>query len=942
MGKIKTVHFKDNFIKELALYLKSDFKLSNDLSRTAVVFGGKRPALFLKRELAGMYKNSFIPPRFFSINEFMHHIVKKNNPVAAISELEAYFTIYSLAKTNVPQVLKSYQSFSQFMPWAKEIVSFIDQLDLEDISKQRLLNVEMNAEIGYEVPPVFNKLLENIVTLRELYHLKMKKDNTYSRGLIYLSAAAECKNVDLEEFDRILFCNFFDLHETEKQVMKHYFDKDKANIFFQRDSKSWPQFDELATFFNTEIKSEDNSESNNIKLYAGFDSHSQVGIIREIIKKTKSNPEDTVIVLPQSESLIPLLSEISSVCDQFNVSMGYPLRRSTLYNLFDRISRAQKTRKKNQYYAKDYLALIMHPLIKNLLIDTDSSVTRVLVHKIEELLSGAYESDLGGSLFIKLDSIINMHDLHKNVAEQLKSMSIDVSTDRVKSVLNVLHKYAFSIWGEIGCLGSFSQAIEEFIEMLFSKSLIASYPLNLKMSEKILSLSVQLRNKAISEEPFALLEIFKIFDAFLKKEKIAFSGAPLKGLQILGLLETRALSFKNVIIMDVNESILPKLSTSEPLVPRAILISLGLDRLEEEESIQRYQFMRLIGSAENVHLIYNDSPDKQKSRFIEEIIWDKEKQDKKISTDNVPRAAFNCEVMSLRGMVKKNSKIIELLDNLTFSASSLNLYLKCPLQFYYKYILGLSEKEDLLDELESKEVGIFIHKLLEDMFLKFIFKPLNIDSDFKKIFFKEFDQRFEKEFRCRMKSDAFMIEQIMRFRLEKFLENEQQRPIENIEGLEADIKKEIKLSGTKRCISFRCRIDRIDRINQDILQVIDYKTGNSDAVPAGLKTLEKALDNLDRKVIKKALKSFQLPLYLHCVEKDYKDYFVTAALYNLRTLKIDEFPKPREYENKDSIMQCCLEMLSFIVDEIFDLNMPFEADKSDDSCKYCPFSSLCR
>jgi len=942
MGKIITFNFKDNFIKELALYLKPDLKLSKDLSRTAIVFGGKRPALFLKKELAGIYKSSFIPPSFFSINEFMHHIVLKNNPVVIISELEAYFSIYSLAKTNVPEVLKSYQSFFQFMPWAKEIVSFIDQLDLEDISKKRLLNIEKNAEIGYEVPPAFNKLLENIVVLRELYHLKMKKDNMYSRGLIYLRAAAECEKSNLEEFDRILFCNFFNLHKTEKLVMKHYFDRDKATIFFQRDSKSWPKFDELAAFFNSEIKSKVDDQNHNIKLYAGFDSHSQVGIIREIIKKTKANPEDTVIVLPQSESLIPLLSEISSICDQFNVSMGYPLRRSTLYNLFDRISRAQKTRKNNQYYAKDYLALIMHPLMKNLLIDTDSAVTRVLVHKIEEVLSGGYESDLGGSLFIKLDLLINMDDLHINVSEQLKTMLINVNTDQVKSVLNALHKYAFGIWEKIECLGSFAQSIDEFIEMLFSKSLIASYPLNLKMSEKILSLSSQLRNKAISKESFSLLEIFKIFDAFLKKEKIAFSGAPLKGLQILGLFETRALSFKNVIIMDVNESILPKLSTVEPLVPRAILINLGLDRLEEEESIQRYQFMRLIGSAENVHLVYNDRPDKQKSRFIEEIIWDRERQTKKICTENVPRAAFNCDVMSFRGSVNKNLKTIALLDNLTFSASSLNLYLKCPMQFYYKYILGLSEKEDLLDELESKEVGNFIHKLLEDTFIRFIFKPLNIDSEFKKMFFDEFDKRFENEFRHRMKSDAFMIEQIMRFRLEKFLKNEKQRKIENIEGLEADIKKEIKLSGKRSSILFKCRIDRIDRINQDIMQVIDYKTGNSDAVPAGLKTLEKALDNPNRKVIKKALKSFQLPMYLHCVERDYKDFFVTAALYNLRTLKIDEFPKYREYEHKDSIMQCCLEMLSFIIDEIYDLNIPFEADKSDDSCKYCPFSSLCR
>ncbi|MFH1062622.1 MAG: PD-(D/E)XK nuclease family protein [Candidatus Omnitrophota bacterium] len=943
MRKIETYHFKDDFIKKLAEYLKADFNANNDLSRTAIVFGGKRPALFLKKALADIYNNSFIPPRFFSINEFMQYLAAKNKRISNIPELEAYFSIYSLAKAQVPNILKSYQSFSQFMPWAREIVSFIDQLDLEDISKQSLMNIEENAEIGYEVPLAFNKLLENIVMLRDLYHAQMKKEGKYSRGLIYLSAADNCRNVDLGEFDKILFCNFFDLHKTEKQVIKHYYDQDKAVLFFQKDNKPWGKFDELSVYFQADIIPETSDDENsNLKLYAGFDTHSQVGIIREILNTIKIKNESTVIVLPQAESLIPLLSEISSSCPEFNVSMGYPLRRSTVYNLVDMINRAQKTRKKNQYYTKDYLALLMHPLVKNMLIAEDSTVTRVLVHKIEEMLSGAQESEIAGSLFVSLDAIIKMDNLHENVSEQLRSMSIFVSPDQIKRVLNLLHEYAFIIWEKIRTLADFSEAVDKFMDLLIAKSLIAMYPLNLKMVEKIISLSDQFRNKAIKEEHFSSLEIFKIFDDLLKKEKIAFSGAPLKGLQILGLFETRALSFENVIIMDVNESVLPRLSTNEPLVPRAVLITLGLDRLEEEESIQRYQFMRLIKSAKNVHLVYNDSADKQKSRFIEEIIWEQEKKMKKISTDNVPRATFNCDVMIKLGNAKKNSKIKEFLDNFTFSASSLNLYLKCPLQFYYKYILGLSEKEDLLDELESKEVGTFIHELLEDAFLKFIDKPLKIDLFFRKRFFIEFDKRFDQEFKQRMKSDAFMIKQIMRFRLEKFLDNEATRQVQSIAGLETDIKKEIKSGKTKeRKIRFKCRIDRIDRIDNNKLQVLDYKTGSSDSVPASLKTLQKALETPERKTIRKAIKSFQLPLYLYCVEQEDKDSIITAGLYNLRTLKIDEFPRPKEYEQKDEIMQCCLDMLGYIIDEIYDLDQVFEADDSDDSCKYCPFVSLC-
>lgn len=113
------------------------------------------------------------------------------------------------------------------------------------------------------------------------------------------------------------------------------------------------------------------------------------------------------------------------------------------------------------------------------------------------------------------------------------------------------------------------------------------------------------------------------------------------------------MSFDNVIIMDVNESVLPRLSANEPLVPRPVMISLGLDRLEEEEGIQRYQFMRLINSAKNVHLIYNDSPDKPRSRFIEELVWEEEKTSKCMNTELVPRAVFKCEVMRKVGSIQR-------------------------------------------------------------------------------------------------------------------------------------------------------------------------------------------------------------------------------------------------------------------------------------------------
>ncbi|MFH1094057.1 MAG: PD-(D/E)XK nuclease family protein [Candidatus Omnitrophota bacterium] len=943
MSKIITYNFSDDFIEKIADFVMGNAK-GNDLSSLAIVFGGKRPALFLKKALAKKFRQSFIPPVFFSIDEFMQYLISKNKNILIIPELEAAHIVYDIAKSKVPEILKYRQNFSEFLPWAREILSFIDQLDLENISSARLRNIEENAEIGYEVPRSINKLLEHIVLIRDFYHKKMQQIGKYSRGLLYLRAAEKIKDAELVEFEQILFCNFFDLHATEKEIIKRYYDADRATLFFQKDRGTWPKFEELSKFFGDCIQPEDVIEKiPDIKLYAGFDTHSQVGIVREVLRETKKPQESTVIVLPQPDTLIPLLSEITSCVDDFNVSMGYPLRRTTLYSLFYSIFRAQKTRKKKAYYNRDYLAVIMHPLIKNLAVLDEPAITRVLVHKIEEILSGMEESDIGGSLFISLTSVQELDLLFELSKKQLKNMGLSVTRDDLEKVLLKLHEYAFFTWENISTLGDFAKQMEGVLEVLMAKSDVSKFPLNTKIIQKIFNLCDEFKNKNLKKEKFIPLEIFKIFDEFLKTEKIAFSGMPLKGLQILGLFETRALSFDNVIIMDVNESVLPRLSANEPLVPRPVMISLGLDRLEEEEGIQRYQFMRLINSAKNVHLIYNDSPDKPRSRFIEELVWEEEKTSKCMNTELVPRAVFKCEVMRKVGSIQKDDKINDLLKDFRFSASSINVYLKCPIQFYYRYVLGLREKENLLDELESREIGTFVHELLEDMFRMFINKTPVIGPAFKKKFFAEFESRFVKVFSRRMKSDAFMIEQILKYRLERFLANEAENPdrkIEAIEALEQDIEKKIRLKN--RTVNLLCRIDRIDRKNHENIIVLDYKTGSSDDIPAGFKSLQKAVDSPGRNVIKNTVKSFQLPLYLYCVQEQYPAQIITAALYNLRTLKLDQFPKVRDYGQKDQIMRLCLEMLSYIIDEIHDQNVPFEADENEDSCRFCPFPGACR
>ncbi|MCM8819891.1 MAG: PD-(D/E)XK nuclease family protein [Candidatus Omnitrophica bacterium] len=934
-GRVITYNFEENFIQNLADYLFQ--KNLVDFSRIACVFGGKRPFLFLNRALSLKLKSCFVPPKFFSIDEFIDYIVQKKGFFSNIGELEASYIIYRLVKENAPQITKGRQNFSQFLPWAKEIISFIEQLDLEDIEDKRLEVVEKSASIGYDVPSSINLLLQNIVNLRQAYHQELKKKNIYSRGMRYLEASKIIDEVSFDEFDEILFCNFFYLHKTEQKIIKNLLDRKKAICFFEGSKDEWSVLEKNSKIFGFEIKpKKQENRKNNLWIYKGFDLHSEVCLVRDILSKIDKN-ENTVIVLPQQESVVALLCEISSSVNEFNVSLGYPLKRNSLYQLFIYLFEVQSSKRENFYYTKDYLNLLRHPIVKNLNLNGEPSVTRILVHTIEDYLQGKKESFISGSLFLKLKDIEEEDNIFLDAIETLRNIDISVSLDECKDILKKLHKIFVIIWEEVSNFYQFSAKLKYLLDILINKSLITNFSYNVKVIEKIFTIILELENLSFSNESFSTEEIWEIFRQKLDTELISFSGSPLRGLQVLGIFETRSLNFKNVIIIDVNESILPKVKIYEPLIPAEIMLNLGLNRFEKEEEIQRYQFMRLVRSAQNVYLIYQENQEKEKSRFIEELIWQRQKEEKKLEVFSIPKATFSISVLSKEPCIPKTQKMLEFLKDQVYSASRLNTYLECPLLFYFKYILGLEEPQSLLDEPEAQTIGTFMHQFLEVVFKGFIGKKPIIDKNFKIFFMKELDKHFEQKLKKRMHSDAFLLEGIVKNRLSEFLEQEKKRKVEKIICLEESYEDTINFDG--QTIKFNYIVDRIDQLEDKSILIIDYKTGNIDLAPKKLQSLKDMKQ--ERRQIKENIRSFQLPLYYYFISKKFPDTPVNAIFYSLRTLEQKLFIEDKDYENREEFIGICMESLKFILKEIFDPNIPFVADREEKTCKFCSFKSLC-
>ncbi|MFH1878185.1 MAG: PD-(D/E)XK nuclease family protein, partial [Candidatus Omnitrophota bacterium] len=833
MSRVINISLKNDFIRCLVDFVEEEYlEKGRDLSEAAFVFEGKRPALFLKRELSRKLGRSFFPPRMFSIDEFIEYSLNKTVSFSRMPNMESWHLLYRISRETAPGIVKGRESFSSFMQWAREMAEFIEMLDLENVGPDELANIEAAAGIGYEIPDNINVMLKNITAVRKAYHEAMREKMTYSQGYIYYRAAQKIREADFPEFNDILFCGFFYMQRTEHEIIKDLYERKKAVLFFQGDEDDWTVLKDNAKSFAGVIKPAAGAEgfdgrdfSSRLELYSAFDTHSQVCAVREILR-TVPDPESTLVLLPNPENMIPLVSELGNSVGEFNVSLGYPLKRSSLYFLFEHIIRAQKTKKNGSYYAEDYIAALSNPLVKNLKIMPEYGVSRVLVHKLEEVLLGIEKAPVSGRCFFELDEIENEGKIFEIVCDTLRGMEIPVTPQDVRTVLEKLHKIVFRVWEDISSFYEFAASLGIFLDELINRGSIDKYPLNSKISGRLYSLKDDFENMSFSREEFSRDDIFKIFRNLLENEMARFSGSPLKGLQVLGLLETRALNFRNVIIMDANETELPKPRARENLIPYELLSGLGLNMPEKEEQIQKYLFYRIIASAEKVSVVYEEGTGKEKSRFIEELIWNMQRSRKTLAVFENKKARFNVNMRMPDMRVEKTDAIVSMLKEFPYSVSGINTYLECPLRFYYQYVLRLEEKERLPDDIEAAEIGTFIHELLEEAFTVFVNRKPLIDSDFRESFLKRFSVKFRDTFTDKMRSGAFLLENVVRIRLENFLAFERDSPerdVKEILYLEKKFTEKLSLPGG--CYNFRYVVDRVDRMGSGAVFILDYKTG---------------------------------------------------------------------------------------------------------------------
>jgi hypothetical protein len=309
--------------------------------------------------------------------------------------------------------------------------------------------------------------------------------------------------------------------------------------------------------------------------------------------------------------------------------------------------------------------------------------------------------------------------------------------------------------------------------------------------------------------------------------QVPFAGTPLHGLQVLGFLETRNLQFDRVFLLDANDDVLPGGREYDVVLTPRVRETLGLPTHRDHEQIVDYYFTALLSGAREVHLFFVENDRKERSRFVERLLWVQQRRAGTADlTDAVSTIQYNASLENTEpAPIPKSDDVLTLLSRFTFTASALDTYLRCPIRFYYAYLLRLEEKEELTDEIESSDVGVFVHSILAEYFYGRRGRPLQKDDIDPAAMDATVDAVFARTYGVSPVGQAFLVRNQIRQRMREFLEYYQQPLLEKevvtITGLEG------RLSAEKDAVSFKGFVDRVE-LRGDRVFILDYKTGHSE------------------------------------------------------------------------------------------------------------------
>lgn len=779
-----------------------------DLSAFNIILPGKRPIVFI-RQILEENNYSGLLPNFFTVEELINKIADQQ-PIQGIPLWLFSFDVYRSLNL-IPR-----DDFSDFLKWFPTLQKDWDDILKFSDSDQAVLQYMFDEErikewaqdLGEDDDVPRKKFLnfwQNMNVFLPVLKERLQEKNWATSGMIHEAAKAKIGDFAENTKEEFVFCGFNAFTPVEEKLVRSLLKWNKAQCFFQadhyyfdderqeagkflRNHKTWKEFDENRSFQWIE---DDFNQPKKIKVYEVSGNVTQTKVLPEIFKEINNKTYSNTAVVLLDENLLPASLDVMHGVDNLNITMGFPLKNLSFSNAVKRLFYLQKQLEKNKssYYYRDVFP-ILEELPKS---DEDELVINDFKAKVEErnivyISKKLLHELLNGlsyfNLLQKAEGTNRYLDMLITFCQQVKWLEIDdIQYENVSHFEN-----AFRI----------------------IKNQLTPYSIEIKMET---------------------LEI--LINQHINSESIDFQGEPLRGLQIMGLLETRLLNFENVILLSVNEGKLPLGNSQNTYIPFDIRRYFDLHTFLENDSIYAYHFYRLIQDAKNVHLLYNALSSGvntgEKSRFITQIEMESSHEIEHLIIENSsePITTKPIEISKTQIVQERLQKWKE-----KVSASHLTSYLYNPIDFYLSKILNTSETDEIEEELSVKNYGNLVHYSLQEVYEVLKGKVLK-ESDLKDSVkaidhyvniaiekLKHQPEFYEKGMNYIHKAIAKkVIENILTHDLE-LIKQGNKLEIIDIERKFEDI--DFPLDGNDK-ISFFGFIDRIDKLN-GTLRIIDYKT----------------------------------------------------------------------------------------------------------------------
>jgi hypothetical protein len=934
LQKVHTVSFVDKLVLDI------ENKFHGDYRKLCIIFPTRRACLVFRKQLASLHNKPVWAPAVMAIGDFVaRHITNKVG-----EEIPLLLALYEVYKKHWPE-----QDFSRFYHWGQMLINDFDEIDkqlgdpsrifanIREIKKidaafmpdseslqwiQQFVS-SLNTDNISDLQKEFSYNWDRLQVIYRDFNLLLEKEGISYEGKAYRQFLTTLyKNTFETKWDTFAFAGFYGFSRAEEDMVRLIEKKKKVLLYWDADSYYINNTMHEAGYYfrksllasqgifpvQTNFNSKKKIQIAGVPLNAGQAKYAGQ-ILKQLFDAGELDIDRTAIILPDENMLFPVLYSIPSVIETVNVTMGYPLKQSQyaslLNNLYELHQHSRKRLDGEMEFHHRYVdRVLQHPLFVSLQKPTLAK-TEFRSFMDAKFISEKRNFPATSILFREIKNVPDLFSYINSLFE-LILLNLQNTSGTISHIEDTVISFIAS---EIGQL--FDQ-LSAHIEKMDLKT------------------------------------CWQMINECIAGLKVPFSGEPVKGLQVMGFLETRALDFKTVIFLNVNEGLLPSSSSSKSFIPYSLRKGFGLPTYEDQDASFSYHFYRLLHKSENIFLLYNTEAGKtgggEPSRYILQV-----KQElKKYMGDNLELNFKTVSTPVITGqpatvIIKKNEAIMleleKYLDNYTgekkrsFSSSALTSYMHCNLQFYFRYLAGIKEKEEKSDSLEAGEFGEILHKALELIYQK---NGSEITAEHTDELLKIAAAEVEEAFRVvynsgipQLEGNDILLAEVVEELVKRIIANDKKAAPFSILNLEGQF--ESVLSVKEKPVRLYGKFDRVD-LKNGITRIIDYKTGK-------VELKSKSAGDLFTDPKKKGL--FQLHFYALVYKLLNPSAEVTAGFYIARKLGSGiSWANDGKTFSDDGLIEFA-EMLSGVISEIFDKNIPFAQTAHTERCDICPYSNIC-